>query len=305
MRYSSDHTPRALTNVMFRVLFYFILFLLFCPGCERDVSPPDLSTCTRLEIRYPRSTLNYLLGDTALQKSVLSLDEREHIKSIDFFTVSDPECIKAFASNVSQGSYHGRLGRSTKVDMAPPIVVDCYRDDTHLISFTIGTDEIITDDRRIFKYPRGLLNSEIIDPPEMLPFKLRLRCGWHMQAIYTSGPLYRKEVTSYPEPGEWSDVVIRDRTNTSYVSEEKMIGFFKCSAASEGRCHYAMNPNCEPNSPPDMVLLFEAKAGWNQHGGSELFVFERHELRGGCVLLNDGTVKFIRTGDELKQLRWE
>lgn len=84
-----------------------------------------------------------------------------------------------------------------------------------------------------------------------------------------------------------------------------MIGFFKCSAASEGRCHYAMNPNCEPNSPPDMVLLFEAKAGWNQHGGSELFVFERHELRGGCVLLNDGTVKFIRTGDELKQLRWE
>jgi hypothetical protein len=64
-----------------------------------------------------------------------------------------------------------------------------------------------------------------------------------------------------------------------------------------------MNPNCEPNSPPDMVLLFETKAGWNQHGGPELFTFDNHDPRGGCVLLNDGTVKFIRTEEELHQSR--
>jgi hypothetical protein len=53
------------------------------------------------------------------------------------------------------------------------------------------------------------------------------------------------------------------------------------------------------------VLLFETKAGWNQYGGSELFTFDNHEPRGGCVLLNDGTVKFIRTTEELRQLRWK
>jgi hypothetical protein len=66
-----------------------------------------------------------------------------------------------------------------------------------------------------------------------------------------------------------------------------------------------VNAGSEPNSPGDMVLLFETKAGWNQHGGPELFTFDNHDPRGGCVLLNDGTVKFIRTEEELKQLRWK
>jgi hypothetical protein len=56
-----------------------------------------------------------------------------------------------------------------------------------------------------------------------------------------------------------------------------------------------MNPNCGPDSPGDVVLLFETKAGWNLHGGPELFTFDNHDPKGGCVLLNDGSVKFIRT----------
>jgi len=53
------------------------------------------------------------------------------------------------------------------------------------------------------------------------------------------------------------------------------------------------------------VLLFEAEAGWNQHGGPELFTFDNHDPRGGCVVLKDRTVKFIRTEEKLRQLRWE
>jgi hypothetical protein len=30
-----------------------------------------------------------------------------------------------------------------------------------------------------------------------------------------------------------------------------------------------------------MVLLFETKAGWNQHGGPELFTFDNHDPKGG------------------------
>ena len=66
-----------------------------------------------------------------------------------------------------------------------------------------------------------------------------------------------------------------------------------------------MNPNCKPDSPADMILLFETKDGWNQHGGPELFTFNNHDPKGGCVLLNDDTVKFIRTEEELHQLRWK
>ena len=60
------------------------------------------------------------------------------------------------------------------------------------------------------------------------------------------------------------------------------------------------------------------KTGWNQHGGPELFTFDNHDPKrsapdvlslgdsgGGCVLLNNGTVKFIRTKDELNALCWK
>ncbi|HNS20535.1 MAG TPA: hypothetical protein PKH24_08545 [Sedimentisphaerales bacterium] len=68
---------------------------------------------------------------------------------------------------------------------------------------------------------------------------------------------------------------------------------------------YAMNSNCREGSPKDVVFLFESQPGWNQHGGPELFTFDKHDPKGGCVLLNDDEVKFIRTAEELKQLRWK
>ena len=277
--------------------------LLFCPGCDRDVSPPDLSICTRLEIRYPRSTLDYFLLDSGIQDTVLSPKEKVHIKSIEFFTVNDPERIKAFAHDVSLGSYVRR--RNVTYPCLNPIEIHCYRNNERLISFTVLENDIITEDSHIFSYPRGLPDVKQIEPVEMQPFKLRFQCAWNMQVIYTAGPLYKGKVNSYPEPTEWCDAVMRDRTNTSYVNEERMSGHFICPTGGEGKCHYAMNPNCKPDSPPDTVLLFETKAGWNQQGGPELFTFDNHDPKGGCVLLNDGTVKFIRTKEELQQLRWE
>jgi hypothetical protein len=86
---------------------------------------------------------------------------------------------------------------------------------------------------------------------------------------------------------------------------ELINGVFMWPNIQEGCWHYATNRYCAPNSPPDTVLLFETKAGWNQHGGPELFTFDNHDPKGGCVLLNDGTVKFIRTEAELGALRWK
>jgi hypothetical protein len=110
--------------------------------------------------------------------------------------------------------------------------------------------------------------------------------------------IYSNSKLVYPVPTSWCDAL-----EFAYSKSEMKI--LVCPSAGEGKCHYAMNPNCEPNSPGDMVLLFETKTGWNQHGGPELFTFDNHDPKGGCVLLNNGTVKFIRTEEELKQLRWK
>jgi hypothetical protein len=41
------------------------------------------------------------------------------------------------------------------------------------------------------------------------------------------------------------------------------------------------------------------------HGGPEVFTLDNHDPKSGGVLLNDGTVKFIRTKEELDNLRWK
>ncbi len=315
--------------------------LLCCRGC---LSPPDLSSCTTIEIQYDPSTLDYFLPGTDAQ-NVLSPAEKKYLQSLKTFVVNDPERIKAFSHDVSLGSYNGRLEGSLAA--ARCAYVDCYRSSKRrLVSFTVFGDLIVTDDgvlgplfgSPMFKYPTGLPNLDIIEPPEVRPFKLRGHCAWNLQGLYTAGPLNPDDVSAYPEPDEWCDAIVRvwrskysvdeKGTRRRRYSEEEISKTFMCPSVRERvyaehshgeptepnsaeqqapllQSHYAMNPSCKPNSPPDTVLFFETKAGWNQHGGPELFTFDNHEPHGGCVLLNDGTVKFIRTEEELAQLRWK
>ena len=171
----------------------------------------------------------------------------------------------------------------------------------------------------------------------MWQFKLRHDCARNMGGLHATGPLLRRKVNSYPEPNQWCDAIVqfcrnqyavRDGVKMRRFTEEYISEIFTCPSVRERiyeensqsetndlnsqeqtvpllECHYAMNNNCEPNSPLDMVLLFETKAGWNQNGGPELFNFDNHDPKGGCVLLNDGMVKFIRTKEEFQQLQWK
>ena len=150
--------------------------------------------------------------------------------------------------------------------------------------------------------------------PQRLPFKLRCRCALSLVGLNLLFKQSSRAKGVYPSPSEWCDANVRSLRSCYSIdkgikvrlhSEKEISEEFICPAAPLGRCHYAMNPHCEPNSPPEMVLLFETKAGWNQHSGLELFTFDNHDPKGGCVLLNDRTVKFIRTEEELHQLRWK
>ena len=142
---------------------------------------------------------------------------------------------------------------------------------------------------------------------EKLPFERRLSCSANLKSLRRDLIKAVQGESKYPAAAEWCDVMEQyQQSKPDYPARQSIMWRFKCpEQLGEGRCHYAMNPNCKPDSPADMVLLFETRAGWNQHGGLELFTFDHHYPKGGCVLLNDGTVKFIRTEEELKQLRWE
>ena len=114
----------------------------------------------------------------------------------------------------------------------------------------------------------------------------------------------------YPEPNQWCDLLMKHTD----VQEKR----FFCPGVrlrwrrqvlpwpipKKTRCHYAMNPNCRPDSPPDIVLLFETRGGWNQFGGPEILSMDNH---GGFVchiLLNDGQVRIVKPSG-LKKLKWK
>jgi hypothetical protein len=201
----------------------------------------------------------------------------------------------------------------------------CYSGGKPFLSFLIYNDDAIVIDGYELLSLEGFPGLKKLTP-EIQAIDLRTRCAanlknqWYrfrynmLKAMRQNDPSIRDQ-SLYPTPSEWCDDIIRSyygsgviaigRVNPKPRANPKVHKPHICPSAGEGKNHYAMNPNCKPDSPTDTVLLFEAKAGWNQHGGPELFTFDNHNPKGGCVLLNDGTVKFIRTAEELRQLRWE
>jgi prepilin-type processing-associated H-X9-DG protein len=99
---------------------------------------------------------------------------------------------------------------------------------------------------------------------------------------------------------KWCDLLVQ----YGGIDEKQFVCKSALRGGDKGRCHYAMNPNCEPNSPEDVVLLFETKGGWNRFGGPEILTFENHKEKGCNVLFNDGHVKFVKPG-QVSKLKWK
>ncbi len=264
----------------------------------------DIPACTRVEIRYRPSLLEYFFP-YAGQRSLLNHQERQSLQSENTIVVQDREDLTTFVSNINK---HVPTSGIVRGRTAAQVV--CYHDNEHRTSFGIyNGHSIVTGFRDRFTYNYGFVNTALKTlTPQIEPFELRIQCAANLRNLWNRLRLYYRVSDKvgmfYPAPSEWCDTIMR-----AYESIGMLDKFIKsphkCPSAGEGKNHYAMNPNCKRNSPPDTVLLFETKAGWNQHGGPELFTFDNHDPKGGCVLLNDGSVRFIRTAEELGQLRWK
>ena len=128
---------------------------------------------------------------------------------------------------------------------------------------------------------------------------IRLVCGSNMKGLHSAMTVYAHDNNDvYPTPDAWCDLLIK---HCKVIPNSLLC---KGSDAIDGQSNYAMNPNCQPSSPNDIVLIFETKGGWNQQGGPELLTTENHGGKGSNILFNNGTMKFIRT-EELETLKWK
>ena len=262
----------------------------------------DIPPCIRAEIKYKPSMLEYFFP-YASQQSLLSPAEKQYMQSGRTIVVEDQEDLTAFFSNINKGGPMSGIVRERTTAQ-----VVCYYEDNPPIYFPIYNDHsVVTDLKDRFTYHDGFPSLRKITP-QIEAFELRIHCGANLRNLWHRLRLYYKASgvieMIYPASTEWCDSMTRAYKSKGLLNKH-IKNPHKCPSAYEGKNHYAMNPNCKPDSPTDMVLLFETKSGWNQHGGPELFTFDNHDPKGGCVLLNDGTVKFIRTKEELQQLRWK
>ena len=321
-------------------------------------NPPDLNVCTRVEIQYYPSMLEFFFPYQS-QQSLLSREEIAYLKSEKTIVIENTKDVNEFASEIKKTEQIQGAGIVSEKSKAN---VFYYRENSRITSFIVYDDiSIETEQKQRIKYNRSLQSLNIFTP-QIKPFELRMNCAsnlknlWHRLRLYDRAEKTRKAFRKrfkfnnqnehndpnkynssnktekknklnrlqslekkllellpvdiklvYPMPTEWCDAMESAYSHPGVKSRwtALIMKSHICPSIGKGRSTYAMNPNCEPNSPPDMVLLFETKAGWNQHGGPELFTYDNHDPRGGCVLLNDGTVKFIRTEEEIHQLRWK
>jgi hypothetical protein len=163
---------------------------------------------------------------------------------------------------------------------------------------------VIAGENEWFQYDTFLLGTAFV-PPQIRPLVERANCANDLSTLgvflwmYIGDEDGRKTRLAC---NEWCDALLQGNRPKTQDAIKKC---WALHGEGERRCDLAMNSGWDVNSPADTVLLFETRPGWNQCGGSELFTFNNHDPKGGFVLLNDGTVKFIRTEKELKQLRWK
>ncbi|MHC4354650.1 MAG: hypothetical protein ACYS0H_18260 [Planctomycetota bacterium] len=280
------------------------------------IEPPALASCTKVELRYQPSMLEYFFP-FAFQQSLLSPMELEYLQAQKTLVLEDAQDIRVFAEDIGKArTSDGRV----LVRYRGHVDVACYHDGKPTQSFPICNDDVVIVEREPLSWLEGFPSLKTLTP-QIEAIDLRMRCAtnlknqWYRFRFHYIYEAYDRDVSAgkiekiFPAPRKWCDTMVGPNPTRPICGIPRFRSLSKkphiCPSASEGRNHYALNPNCKPDSPSDMVLLFETKAGWNQHGGPELFTFDNHDPKGGCVLLNDGTVNFIRTAEELRQLRWE
>ncbi len=165
-------------------LVWILSLTVMVPSLGCRPKPPDLGACTRIEVHYGSGALHYFFPDTFIQEATLSVTEREHVRSYDTWTVTDPEQIRAFAYRISQGKYRGRL--QGVIDDTPTDVI-FYQGSDRVASLAIYHQRMVVENRHQFVYPPGFLSLNSLDPPAIKPLKARWECAMNLSSLLFGG----------------------------------------------------------------------------------------------------------------------
>ena len=121
-------------------------------------------------------------------------------------------------------------------------------------------------------------------------------CRANLHSLSVAISVYNGDLQGYPAATQWSDVI------KPYGDPKELI----CPADKTGPCSYAMNENIPADAndlPDDLVVLFESAPGWNEVGGADDVVTDRHGKPGANIAFADGHVEFVKAED-IPNLRW-
>ena len=138
----------------------------------------------------------------------------------------------------------------------------------------------------------------------------RALCASNLRGLGLAMLIYADDYGQYPEPNQWCDLLMKygEMNERQFVCPSLIFicydkEIFVRPRPQTGRCYYAMNPYCQPNSPPDTVLLFETNKGWNQFGGLELLSIDNHEGKGCYICFKNGKTSFEK--GKFAKLKWK
>jgi hypothetical protein len=140
---------------------------------------PDILFCTRVEVQFQPSMLEYFFPYVG-QQSLLNSIEKQSLQSIKTIVVEDSQVLMDFVNGINKGIF----AWGSVVREITAAHVTCYREDERLISFPIYDDDsVVTDDRDRFWYPEGSPGLRFLTP-EIRPFELRVQCAANLRNLW-------------------------------------------------------------------------------------------------------------------------
>jgi uncharacterized membrane protein HdeD (DUF308 family) len=145
-----------------------------------------------------------------------------------------------------------------------------------------------------------LLCVNLVLPEFTKPYGYKSQiCPSRLKTLCIAFKYYAEETSGkYPNPSKWCD--------TLHQEWDVELKYFLCPDDSFGPCSYAMNENIPADVndlPGDLVLLFESAPGWNQTGGPDDVVTNRHNKNDPGIAFVDGHIEFVPV-DKIPSLRW-
>ena len=129
----------------------------------------------------------------------------------------------------------------------------------------------------------------------------KIVCFSNLRSLSIACLVFHREKECWPGKDNWCESL-----QLPVNRYNQLRNYMQCPADKIGPCSYAMNENIPANAnelPDDLVLLFESAPGWNQTGGADDVVTERHSNPGANIAFPDGRVEFVKPED-VPNLRW-